>query len=198
MIKFKKFKDTKMSTVVKCSATTQKGTKCTYKAKYGTFCGCHHPKDGTTKKTTKTTKLTHSRSISASNNRMLKEINIMLRAVVTKVGLNLEEVLLPVTKKYSPTYDDEDIKPEEEGEDDVLNWDRKPTEVKEITAEVLAKKEREIEEEEEVPWDTWVVEENEGVKMVTPEIMPSCAKESKTKEPIVFEENKFKEPIVSK
>jgi len=188
-----------MSTVVKCSATTQKGTKCTYKAKYGAFCGHHCPKDGTTKKTTKTTKVSCSRSISAGSNRTLKEINLMLRAVVTKAGLNLEEVLLPVTKKYSPTYDDEDIEPEEEGEDEeLLNWD-KPTEVKEITAEVLVKKEREIEEEEEVPWETWVVEENEGVEMATPEIMPSCTqKEIKTKEPIVVEENKVKEPIVIK
>jgi len=75
---------------------------------------------------------------------MLEEINVMLRAVITKVGLNLEEVL-PVTKKYSPTYDDEDIKPEEEGEDEeLLNWDKKPTEVKEITPEVSVEKERRL------------------------------------------------------
>jgi len=129
----------------------------------------------------------------------------MLSAVITKVGLNLE-VLLPVTKKYSPTYDEEDIKPEEEGGDEeLLNWDKKPTEMKEITPEVLVKKEREIEEEEkevkveEVPWDMWVMEENRGVEMFTPEIMFSCAKkEIKTKEPVVIKESKAKEPIVIK
>jgi len=42
-----KSKDNKMTTV-KCSATTKKGTKCNYKAKYGAFCGHHCLKDQVT------------------------------------------------------------------------------------------------------------------------------------------------------
>jgi len=78
-----------MSTVVKCSAPTKKGDPCKNNAEYRPVCGVHRPKDQK-KRTTS--------SISARNNQMLKEINIMLRAVV----------LLPVTKKDSPTYDDDE------------------------------------------------------------------------------------------
>jgi len=109
-----------MSAVVKCSATTQKGTKCTYKAKYGTFCGHHCPKDGTTKKTTKTTKVSCSRSIPPKFIQKVEENNAILRFLITNDGYDVEEVLHPPTKKYSPTYDDEDIEPEEEGEDEQL------------------------------------------------------------------------------
>jgi len=192
-----------MSTAVKCSATTKKGTKCNYKAKYGTFCGRHCPKDQVTPVVKKAKVARAPRLNTSRANQLIKENNILLRAIADKVGLNVEQVLLPVTKKYCHTYNDEDIKPEEEAEDEeLLNWDKKPTEVKEITPEVSVKKEREIEEEEkeveEVPWDLWVVKENEGVEMVTPEIMPSCTKEIKTKEPAVIEENKFEEPTVIK
>jgi len=78
----------------------------------------------------------------------------------------VEEALCPIPKKSSPTYDNEDIKPEEEGEDEeLLNWDKKTKEVKEITPEVLV-------EEDLKP-------ENEGVEMVTPEIMATWAEKER-------------------
>jgi len=153
-----------MSTVVKCSATTKKGTRCSYKANYGAFCGCHCPKDQVTPVSKKTKALkAPQRSLPKLNatkaNQLLEENNILLKAVATNLGINVEE---PITKKYNPTYDDEDIKPKEDGEDEeLLNWDKKTEEVREITPEVSV---------EEDPWAMW-----EGVKMVTPEIMAAWA-----------------------
>jgi len=68
---------------------------------------------------------------------LIEENNILLMFPVANPGYDFEEVLCPVTKKYSPTCDDEDIEPEEAGEDEeLLNWDKKTEEVKEITPEV--------------------------------------------------------------
>jgi len=201
-----------MSTVVKCSATTKKGTKCSYKAKNGAFCGRHCPKDQVIPvakkiKVSKAPKRSLPKLNTANANQLLEENNILLRAIADKIGLNVE-VLCPINKKYSPTYDDKtsNWKRRERMRNSfiLLNWDKKTKEVKEITPEVLvekenegvemvapeimatwAKKEREIEEEEkeikveEDPWDTWVKKENEGVEMVTPEIMSYWAKKER-------------------
>jgi hypothetical protein len=57
-------------------------------------------------------------------NQLLEENNILLRAIADKIRLDVEEALCPITKKYSPSYNDEDLKPEEEGEDEeLLNWE---------------------------------------------------------------------------
>jgi len=72
---------------------------------------------------------------------LLEENNILLKVIDTNLGINVEEDLCPITKKYSPTYDDEDIELKEKGEDEeLLNWDKKTKEVKEITPEVLIEK----------------------------------------------------------
>jgi len=132
-------------------------------------------------------------------NQLLEANNILLKAIATNLGINVEEVLCPTTKKYSPTYDDEDIKPEEEGEDEeLLNWYKNTKEVKEITPEVSVQK------------------ENERVEMVTPEIMAAWAEKEReieeeekeitpevsVEEPIVIEEVKeeikAEQPIVKK
>jgi len=214
-----------MSTVKYSGRTKKEGNPCKLIGHYGGFCRHHCPGDqcppvaNKTKKTTRTTKVSCSSSISAGNNQTLEEINVMLRAVVTKVGLNLEEVLLPVTKKYSPTHDDEDIKPEEEGEDEeLLNWDKKTEEVKEITPEVLVEEPIVIKAKEEINFKETIVikeiktkepilieenkvEETIVVKEAQEEIKtadPIVIKENKVKEPIVIKENKVKEPIVIK
>jgi len=112
---------------------------------------------------------------------LIEENNILLRFLITNAGYNVEEVLCPITKRYSPTYD-EVIKPEEEGEDEeFLTWDKKIKEVKEITPEVLVEEPIVIKAKEEIK-----VKETIFIK------------EIKTKEPILIEENKVKEPIVIK
>jgi len=93
-----------MSTVVKCSATTKKGTNCIYKAKYGAFCGCHCPKDQVTPvakkiKVSKAPKRSLPKLNAAKANQLLKENNILLKAIATNLGINVEEVLCPITKK---------------------------------------------------------------------------------------------------
>jgi len=107
----------------------------------------------------------------------LIEENNILRFLVTNVGYNVEEVLCPITKKCSPAYDDEDIKPEEEGEDEeLLNWEKKTEEVKEITPEVLVEEVTpEAPIEEITPMEESTTPEA-FVQLVTPEIMAAWAK----------------------
>jgi len=78
------------------------------------FVGPIVPKDQITPvvkkaKVAKLLKVSLPRLSAAKANQLIEENNILLRAVADKIGLNLEEVLCPITKKYSPTYDDEDI-----------------------------------------------------------------------------------------
>jgi len=175
----------------------------------------HCPKDGTTKKakkTTKTTKVSGSRSIPSEFSQKVEENNAMLRFVITKDGYDVEEVLCPITKKYSPSFDDKDIKPEEEGEDEeLLNWDKKPTEeepivieeieerivIKEVKEEIKTKEPIVVEEvkEEFKTEEPIVVEEN---KAEEPIVIEEAKEEIKIKEPVVIEENKVKEPVVIK
>jgi len=72
-----------MSTAAKCSATTKKGTNCNYKAKYGTFCGHHCPKDQVTPvvkkaKVTKAPKRSLPKLNSSRANQLIEENNILL------------------------------------------------------------------------------------------------------------------------
>jgi len=131
-------KDTKMST----SVVFSNNKEANYKAKYGAFCGHHNPKDQVTPvvkkaKVAKAPKRSLPKLNASRANQLIKENNIFLRAIADKIGLDVEEALCPVINKYSPTYDDEDLEPEEEGEDEeLLNWNKKTKEVKEITPEV--------------------------------------------------------------
>jgi len=96
-----------MSTVVECSAKTKKGTNCNYKAKYSAFCRHHCPKDQVTlvvkkAKVTKLPKISLLRLSPAKANQLSEENNILLWAVADKIGLNVEEVLCPITNTALP------------------------------------------------------------------------------------------------
>jgi len=99
---------------------------------------------------------------------LIEENNILLRFLITNAGYNVEEVLCPIMKKYSPTYDDEDIKPEDE---ELLNWDKKTEEVKEITPEVLVEEVTPEAPIEEITSMEKLTTPEAFVQLVTPEIM---------------------------
>jgi len=157
-----------MSEVVKCLATTKKGSRCSFKAKTGGLCGCHAPPSIQKPKAVKKSKKVSARQL-------LEENNILLRAIANKIGINVEELL--AEKPIVIEEVKEEIKAEEE-----------PNSINEAKEEIKAEEEpiviNEVKEEPIV-----IDEAKEEIKAEEEPIVINEAKEEikAEEEPIVMD-----------
>jgi len=180
-----------------CIAVKKDNTPCTYKAKYGSYCGIHNKSASLIVK-----KPTQRRITNLMIFERMERIEAKLDLLLQEKGINPSEAMRIVEKLQKDTYDDSDIESDEEeekvelindetnGEDKVEETNEEEEEVQETNGEDEVEETDEEEEEVQETKEEEKVEQTKEVKEV--QEIKEEEKVEQTKEVEEVQENKAK------